>query len=228
MIDTKIPPSVQEILNEYIKYQFFEIEYKRIARALDMNVDTIIQRIRRNKQYFEIDDSTRPSRISIKKGIPEIYYFRDKNTCQICQKQVSPNNLKLGFRNPYQNDIYDWNNVLSLCNDCEDKEIVKIIKKTKIPHEIEYKSINIRWSHKRNNDTNEWESYLEFDELDGSGYFPLINEYEKIASNSIADILNYFSADGWEMIHIEYPMVLNDYDEVGEYEVLFKRHVKGE
>jgi len=224
MIETKIPPSVKEILDEFIRYRFFKIPYKKLAGALDKNVDTIIQRVRRNKEYFEIDDATRPSKISIKKGIEDIYFYRDKNTCQICQKQVTPDKLELRFRNPYQKDLYDWNNVLSACNDCKDKKIVKIIKKTKLPLEIEYKEIHVRWTHTKNSETDKRKSFLEFDELDGSGYFPLFNENEKIASNSIADVLNFFSSDGWEMVHIQYPTILNDYDEVGEYEVLFKRN----
>jgi len=223
MVETIIPPSVKEMLDEFIRYRFFKIPYKKLASALGKNVDTIIQRVRRNKDYFEIDNTTRPSKISIKKGLKEIYFYRDKNTCQICQKQVTPNKLELGFRNPYQTDKYDWKNVLSVCDDCKDKEIVKIIKKTKFPIEIEYKEVHIRWTSINNSETDKWESFLEFDELDGSGYFPLFDENEKIASNSIADVLNYFSADGWEMIHIEYPTTLTDYEDVGEYEVLFKR-----
>lgn len=47
-------------------------------------------------------------------------------------------------------------------------------------------------------DLDDYENYYEFDELDGSGSFPLIDENEKIASPTVADILNYFGADDWE------------------------------
>ena len=77
MIKTKIPVTVQEMLNEFIRYSFYKISYKRLAGALEKNVDTIIQRVKRNKEYFDIDDSERPAKISVKKGLPEIYFYRD-------------------------------------------------------------------------------------------------------------------------------------------------------
>jgi hypothetical protein len=224
MIETKIPPSIQEILDEFIRYNFFEISYKRLANALNKNVDTVIQRVSRNKKYFKIDDSKRPSKISIKKGIEDIYYYRDNNICKICQKQVSPNELELRFRNPYQKNKYDWNNVLSVCDECKDKEIVKIIKKIKLKTEVEYKEVHMRWTSIQDSELKKWEPFLEFDELDGTGYFPLLDENKNIASNTIADVLNYFSANGWEMINIEYPTILTDYESVGDIEVLFKRN----
>ena len=53
MTKTKIPVTVQELLNEFIRYNFYKIEYKRLARALEKNVDTIIQRVKRNKECLD-------------------------------------------------------------------------------------------------------------------------------------------------------------------------------
>ena len=204
MTKSKIPISIQELLDEFIRYNFYKIEYKRLAGALKKNVDTIIQRVKRNNEYFDIDDSQRPAIISVKKGVPEIYFYRDKNTCQICQKQVIPNELVLRFRNPSKRDKYDWSNVLSVCNECKDKPIVKIKKQIKSPLRIEYKEINITWDSELDEETGQWNSFLKFDELDGSGYFPLLDSNEKIASKTIADVLNYFAADDWEVMGRSY------------------------
>lgn len=222
MVETNIPPSVREILDEFIRYRFFKIPYKKLASALDKNVDTIIQRVRRNKDYFEIDDSERPSRISIKKGLKEVYFYRDKNICRICQKQVFPNELNMRYRNPYQKDKFEWDNVLSVCNECKNKKIVKMVKHVKKPSKIEYKEVHIEIKSKRNPKTDDWESYYVFDELDGSGSFPLLDEDEKIASKTVADVLNYYAADGWRVIHIEIPQE-TEYMDLEFYQVFFER-----
>ena len=221
MTEIKIPQSAQEILDTFIRFNFRPISYRTLAENLNKKVDTIIQRIRRNREYFEVDDSQRPSRISIKKGIKEIYLFRDKNRCQICQKTVNPERLILKFRNPYQDDKFEWKNVLSVCDECKDKEIVKVVKKVKKAQGFEYKEIYIKYVYKKNPETDDYENYYEFDELDGSGYFPLIDENEKIASTRVADILSYFGADDWEVVYIKKQEDI-DY-ELEDYQVIFKR-----
>lgn len=67
-------------------------------------------------------------------------------------------------------------------------------------------------------------SVYEIDEHDGRDYFPLIDEKEKIASRTVGDILNYFGADGWEVIHIE--SIRGEHDDVDDYQVFFKRKRK--
>lgn len=222
MIETKIPQSVQEILNIFIRFNFIRFPYKTLANELKLKIDTLIQRISRNNEYFEVDDSQRPSRISVKTGIREIYLYRDKNRCQICQKTVSPERLALKFRNPYQEDKYEWMNVLSVCDECKDKKIVKIVKRVKEPRGFEYKEIYIRWLSKKIPETDDYEHYYEFDEFDGSGYFPLIDENEKIASRTVADVLNYFGADDWEVVYIK-KLIDFEHDELEDYQVIFKR-----
>lgn len=149
MTNKNIPQSIQDILDIFIRYNFTQFSYKTIADRLKIKVDTLIQRIRRNQEYFEIDDSQRPSQISIKKGVKELYFYRDKNKCQICQKVVNPRRLSLKFRNPHQDGKYDWKNVLSVCDDCKDKDIVKKIKRIKKPRTIEYKEIWVRHAWKK-------------------------------------------------------------------------------
>ena len=222
MIVTKIPQSIQNILDIFIRSNFFPFSYKSLADNLGLKVDTLIQRIRRNKEYFEVDDSQRPSRISIKKGIKDIYFYRDRNKCQLCKKIVNPKKLTLKFRNPYQEDKYDWSNVLSVCDECKDKEIIKKVNRVKQPGEIEYKEVYIRLVSKKQND--KWYSYYAFDEHDGMGEFPLLEENGNIASNTVADILNYFSADGWEVIHIK--TIKEEPYDVEDYQVFFRRKRK--
>ena len=216
-----IPQSVQEILDEFIQSNFNRFSYKYLADRLGLKVDTVIQRISRNKEFFEIDDSERPSRISIKKGIKEIYFYRDKNQCQLCQKIVDPKELMLKYRNPYQEDKSDWRNVLSVCDECKEKEIIKKIKRVKKPGTIEYKEVYIRLVSKMKEDKRFY--FYEFDEHDGAGEFPLLNENNNIASETVGDVLNYFGSDGWDVVHIE--TLRGEYDDVGyeDFQVFFKR-----
>lgn len=79
----------------------------------------------------------------------------------------------------------------------------------------------IKLTSRRNPKTDDYENYYEFDELNGDGSFPIVDEEEKIASNTVADILNYFSADGWEVVHIE--RILEEEYALEEYQVFFKR-----
>jgi len=222
MPETKIPPSVQEILDVFIRNRFYNVPYKKISSATNKNIDTIIQRVKRNKEFFDIDDSERPAKISIKKGKEEIYFYRDKNICRLCQKQVSPTNLNMRFRNPFQKDKFAWNNVLSVCNECKNKEIVKLVKIIKKPSKIEYKEVHIELKSIKNQETDDWDYYYEFDELDGTGSFPLLDESEKIASKTVADVLNYYAADGWRVIHIEIPQE-TEYMNYDFYQVFLER-----
>ena len=221
MIETKIPQSIRDILDLFIRFDFTRFQYKTIANRLGLKTDTLIQRISRNKDYFEIDDSVRPSRISVRKGIDVIYFYRDKNNCQVCQKTVNPERLSLKFKNPYQEDKYKWQNVLTVCDECKDKEIVKRVKQVKQPGVVEYKEVSIQLTSKRDAKTDRYLYYYEFDEYDGTGQYPLLDEKGNVASNTVADILNYFSADGWEVIHIE--RILDDEYELEEYQIIFKR-----
>ncbi|MEE9376740.1 MAG: hypothetical protein V3V33_01750 [Candidatus Lokiarchaeia archaeon] len=221
MIKTKIPQSIRQILDLFIRFNFTHFQYKIIADRLELKVDTLIQRISRNKEYFEIDDSQRPNRISVTKGIEELYFYRDKNRCHVCQKTIDPEILTLKFRNPSEYDKYNWNNVISVCDECKDKEIVKREKRVKKPGAYEYKEIFIKITSRRNPKTKDYENYYEFDELNGAGDFPLLDEEDNITSKTVADVLNYFSADGWEVVHIE--RIMEEEYALEEYQVFFKR-----
>jgi len=222
----KIPQSVKEILDEFIQLNFRRTTYKYLAGRLGLKVDTVIQRISRNKEFFEIDDSERPSRISIRKGIKEIYFYRDKNQCKLCQKIVDLESLYLKYRNPYQEDKFEWRNVLSVCDDCKEKEIIKKIKRVKKPGIVEYKEVYIRLVSKMKEEKRFY--YYEFDEYDGTGEFPLLDENNDIKSKTVGDVLNYFGSDGWEVVHIE--ALRGEYDDAGfeDFQVFFKRKRKEE
>ena len=216
-----IPKSIQEILDDFIQSNFRQLSYKNLADRLGIKVDTIIQRISRNKAFFEINDSERPSKISIRKGLNEIYFYRDKNQCRLCEKIVAPESLILKFRNPYQEDKFDWRNVLSVCDECKDKDIIKKNKRVKKPGTIEYKEVYIRLVSKMKEEKRFY--YYEFDEHDGTGEFPLLDENNNIASETVGAVLNYFGSDGWDMVHIE--TLRGEYDDVGyeDFQVFFKR-----
>ena len=217
----KIPQSIKEIFDEYIKSNFRRFSYKYLADRLGLKVDTIIQRISRNKEFFEIDDSERPSRISIRKGIKEIYFYRDKNQCHLCQKIVDPEKLFLKHRNPYQDDKFDWKNVLSVCGECKEKIIIKKVKLVKKPGTVEYKEVYIRLVSKMKGRKSFY--YYEFDEHDGTGEFPLLDENNNIASETVGDVLNYFGSDGWEVVYVH--VLRGEYDDAGyeDFQVFFKR-----
>jgi len=221
MIKTKIPNSIRQILDKFIQSNFRQLTYNHLADKLGLKTDTLIQRISRNKEYFDVDDSNRPSRIRVKKGIDEVYFYRDKNLCYSCHKTVNPERLTLKFRNPSHYDKYKWDNVISVCDDCKDKEIVKRVKRVRNRGTTEYKEIFIKISSIINPKTDEYDNYYEFDELNGDGIFPLLDEEDKIASYTVADILNYFSAEDWEVIHIE--RILEEEYALEEYQVFFKR-----
>lgn len=223
MMETNIPKSVQEIIDFYIRFNFRPFEYETIAKELDLKVDTLIQRISRNKEYFEIDSSQRPSKITLKQGKKEIYFYRDKNTCLQCRKVVSPNHLMLKFRNPSKDNKHEWNNVVTVCTDCKEKEVAKKLKKVqKEKGIIEYKEIHIYQTSRKLKDSKGYEYYYIFDELDGTGTYPLLDEDDNIISTNIASILNYFGTDGWDLVHLEEKFD-SEYDDVGWYQIIFKR-----
>lgn len=150
MTYNKIPKAVKEIVEVFIHFNFKPLTYKIIAEVLKMDNNTILQRIKRNeKKYFNIT-TKRPFKITLKKNIKEICFLRDKNQCQICRKTFNPDVLNIRFKNPNLKDKYNWNNVLTSCKSCKNKNLVKKgVKKTgtkKIQkHEPwEYKEIRIK------------------------------------------------------------------------------------
>ena len=126
----KIPKSVKEIIDVFIHFSFKPLTYKTISGVLKRDTNTIVQRVKRNENYFDISGK-RPYNITLKKNIKEIYFYRDKNQCQICRKMVSPQKLLLRFKDPNMKNKYVWNNVFTCCPECKDKEIVKKTKKSR-------------------------------------------------------------------------------------------------
>ena len=71
MTEKKIPKSVLQIVNLSIKNKLQPLTYREIAEALGVDNNAIVQRIKRNEEYFDINKS-RPYKITLKKGIDEI------------------------------------------------------------------------------------------------------------------------------------------------------------
>ena len=150
MTYNKIPKAVKEIVEVFIRFNFKPLTYKIMAEVLEIDNNTVIQRIKRNeKKYFTIT-TKRPFKIALKKNIKEIYFLRDKNQCQICRKTFKPEVLNIRFKNPNLKDKYNWNNVLTSCKSCKSKNLVKKgvkktgAKKTQKYVPWEYKEIRIK------------------------------------------------------------------------------------
>ena len=92
MLETKIPKSIRQIIDEYISTNFRPFTYKKLADYMNLEPNTIVQRVNRNPDYFEILGD-KPKIIKLNKDLEEIYFYRDKNTCQICQKPKEPSEL---------------------------------------------------------------------------------------------------------------------------------------
>lgn len=129
----KIPKSVKEIIDVFIHYSFKPLTYKIISGVLKRDTNTIVQRVKRNENYFDISGK-RPYNITLKKNIKEIYLYRDKNQCQICRETFNPEKLLLRFKDPHMKEKYNWNNCFTCCQACKDKEVIKKTKKKRTPN----------------------------------------------------------------------------------------------
>jgi len=55
----------------------------------------------------------------------------------------------------------------------------------------------------------------------------LINRTEYLPNKmTIADILNYFASDGWELVYMD--KLREEYSDYEEYQIIFKRRRKGD
>ena len=245
MTNNKIPNSIKEIIDEFIRFDFRPYTYNRLADRLNVEPNTIIQRINRNSKYFEIKGD-RPKIITLRKDFEDIYFYRDKNTCQICQKKKNPDELIIRYKDPYleeKNDLdylHDWTNVITSCQDCKEIDLIKRLSYKKKPEHVsldyvwEYKEIEIREIHKKKNpyielhlpgfkDKNpQYDHYHEVNETNGQGWYHIIDDNNERCEH-LADILNYYGNQGWELVLVkQYPP---DYegDDWGNARYLFKR-----
>lgn len=240
MSDNAIPKSIRDIIDKYIWSNFRPFTYKMLSSRLNIDPNTLVQRINRNPKYFEIEGD-RPKIIKLRKDLPEIYFYRDKNTCQICQKKKESSELLIRLKDPYLEDNHNWDNVITCCQKCKDINLIKKLtyKKKIEPIGIgnyvwEYKEIEIREIHKKKNpymklyfpdfkeSEIEYEHYHEFNELNGQGWYHIIDNNNK-RCEYFSDILNYFGNQGWELIIIkQYPPEYPDGD-WGNNHYIFKR-----
>ena len=156
MTESIIPNSIKEIIDEFKSLGFSPYTYKKLAYRLDVEPNTLVQRINRNLEYFDITGD-RPKIITLRKDLDEIYFYRDKNTCQICQQKKSSNELLTRPKDPYLekktklNYLHDWDNIITCCQDCKNISLIKRLSYKKKPDYIssdnylwEYKEIEIR------------------------------------------------------------------------------------
>jgi hypothetical protein len=244
MINTFIPKSIRPIIDEFIYSNFRPYTYKDLAKRLGLETNTLVQRVNRNPDYFDIKGD-KPRIITLRKNIEEIYFYRDKNTCRVCQKKKKKEDLTIRFRDPYLKgkEKDNWNNVISSCQKCKDIILIKKFSRTEIPKSLtlginawEYKKIRIREVRKKINphmklyypalEDNEMkiEQYYEFDELRGQGWVHVIDDNNE-RCKQLTDILNYFGSHGWELVKFkEYMERFGEFEQpTGDYLCLFKR-----
>ena len=105
MTVNKISKSIKEIIDAFIRFNFRPLTYKSISEFLNKDANTIVQRINRNPNYFQVEGE-RPKKITLKEGLEEVYFYRDNNQCQICQKKLSPENLIIRPKDPHMKDKF--------------------------------------------------------------------------------------------------------------------------
>ncbi len=246
MTEKNIPNSIKVIIDEFISLDFRPYTYKLLADRLNVEPNTLVQRINRNSKYFEIRGD-RPKFITLRKDVEKIYFHRDKNTCQICQKKKNPNELLIRFKDPYLekknklNNLHDWNNVITSCQDCKSINLIKRLSYKKKPeynsldnYIWEYKEIEIRVVYKKKDPYTElyfpglkdsetqYEHYHEVNELNGQGWYHIIDDNNE-RCEYFSDILNYYGNQGWELVLMkEYPPEFEG-DDWGNNHYLFKR-----
>lgn len=241
MSNTSIPKSIQEIIDKIIWYNFRPFTYKKLSAAMHIDPNTLAQRINRNPDYFDIS-GFKPKIIKLNKDLEEIYFYRDEYTCQICQQKKEPNELLIRFKDPYIKNKDKWDNVITSCQKCKEIDLLKKLSyKNKgkslgqIKYIWEYKEITIRFISERispymelyysdleKSDIKiEYENYYEFDELNGQGWFHIIDNDNKRCEN-LSDILNFFGKQGWELIKMKEDKNFEG-EPMGEYQCIFKR-----
>ncbi len=234
-IESKIPNAIQEIIDAYISRSFESLTYKQLSDQTRVEKNTLVQRINRNLNYFRFIGD-RPKLIELNSDLEEIYIYRDKNQCQICEKIFKPDELHTREKDPYRkkkkkqvDEVYDWENVITCCSHCKEKDLVKRLeldpKKLSLGRKTwEYKEITIRRPYKRINSTSHkfgYVNYMEFNEDNGPQWYHVLDNENDIC-NSKSEILNFFGNRGWDLINIEEE---TDYDlqPTGVFQYLFKR-----
>lgn len=243
MVKTVIPQSIQKIIDEFVWFNFRPFTYKQLSERLDIDPNTLVQRINRNPDYFNLTGE-KPKIIEVKKNINEIYFYRDENKCRICQKTFDPADLSIRYKDPNlkEKERDDWENVITTCSNCKDVDLVKKlnpVKKLKPPSLgnfiWEYKEIEVREINRKINPyielfnpnldksayKHEYEYYFEFSE-DGNREWFYVSDDENKKCDKLADILNFFGNQGWEMIKMK-EYLDEETNETEGYHCIFKR-----
>ncbi len=240
MTETNIPKAIRQIIDVYMYSNFRPFTYKLLSDHLKIEPNTLVQRINRYPDYFKTEGD-RPKIIKLNKEFDIICFYRDKNICQICQKKKEPSELSIRLKDPYLKDEERWDNMMSCCQDCKDINLIKRLShKTKLGsinsgnHIWEYKEIEIRELYKKKNPymelyfpdlkkyEAEYEYYCEVDELNGQGWYHIIDDNNEICKHR-TEVLNYYGNQGWKLVTIKQNPPNYPDDEWGNEQYVFKR-----
>ncbi len=240
MTDSKIPKAIRQIIDVYIYLNFRPFTYKLLSDRLNIEPNTLVQRINRYGDYFQIEGD-RPKIIKLNKDFDIICFYRDKNICQICQKKKEPDELLVRLKDKYLKNKEKWDNMITCCRDCKDINLIKRLSHKTKPFNInsgnqiwEYMEVEIREIYKEKNPhmelyfpdlkkyEKEYEYYCEVDELNGQGWYHIIDDNNEIIKHR-ADVLNYYGTQGWELVIVRQTPPEYEDDEWGNDIYVFKR-----
>ncbi|MHA1427460.1 MAG: HNH endonuclease [Candidatus Helarchaeota archaeon] len=218
-----------QIFQVFVARNFEPLTIQEISKALKIDSNTITQRINRNERFFDVLNK-RPKKIRPKEGIDVLIFLKDGNRCQICQEKL-PNDLLITRpRKPNIPKPRNYYNLITVCQKCKDKPLPKRLGKSRSTLKVKKSEIN-GWEYKqiriikreeaRGNQAQFYPMmnllgnpefymqmgiqiiiYYEYNELDGKGWFHLIDNDnpDDIISRTIPDILNEFGDKGWELV----------------------------
>jgi 5-methylcytosine-specific restriction endonuclease McrA len=238
----KISSSLKEILDAFIKNKFRPMTLAELSELLDEDANTINQRILRDNEnlFFSPNPNSKPKKIQVKQGHPDVVCYMRDNQCSVCKKKFKPEKLLVEYLNEQKKPKDSWDNLILLCESCKKAPSKQEKKKTKGTAQVlkakiksppimwEYKSLLIRyvqqddgWIFMHQPDHIPVPAHFEYREnaeidLDEEPKWFFIEENGEIISNSIADILNHFGAQGWELSYMQqvFPQQLSNDDMV--------------
>lgn len=246
MTEYYIPNSIKEIIDEFISSRFRPYTYKLLASRIQIDTNTLVQRIHRKLEFFEIEGD-KPKIIKLKKDMKEIFFYRDKNKCQICRKEKDPEELLIRVKDPFLekknkvDNLDDWENIITCCQACKDINLIRKLSTTDHIENIgsgnfvwEYKEIEIREVYKKKNPYHnlyfpdlkvpemKYDHYHEFNELNSQGWHHIIDENNE-RCEFFQDIMNYFGNQGWELVIMNFEPPEYEEDLWGNRHCIFKR-----
>ncbi len=224
----RIKAPIKKIIDVFRQKNFAPQTIQQIAKELGEHENTINQRIiRDNNDCFETLKK-KPRTIRLREGKEKIVFYLRDNQCHACKKKVPIEDLQIHLLNPRVQNKLAWNNLVALCSECAGKPLPKqgAGKKAKQPQrrdrpQWEYKTILIRaqqgveekdveyqgipglnTKQSVNFTFYEYNEIEDINEVDEEEWTHFVDDEENITSLTIADILDDFGEDGWELAHV--------------------------